>query len=112
MSGSTETPLAVSILDREYMVGCQPEERAALIEAAATVDARLRQLRQGTRTATLERLAVLVALNLAHELASRVETKSSADNQARRELGLARASLEAMLKRLEPDGDQASRSRK
>lgn len=112
MSGSTETPLAVSILDREYMVGCQPEERAALIEAAATVDARLRQLRQGTRTATLERLAVLVALNLAHELASRVETNSSADNQARRELGLARASLEAMLKRLEPDGDQASRSRK
>jgi len=61
-------PVTVHILDREYMVGCAPEERAGLIEAAARLDADMRRLRNNARGATTERIAVLAALNIAHEL--------------------------------------------
>lgn len=61
-------PVAVSILDREYLVACPPEERDGLRSAASLLDGRLRDLRNVARNATAERIAVLAALNLAHEL--------------------------------------------
>lgn len=65
MSGE---PVAVSILDREYLVACPPEEREGLRAAASLLDGRLRDLRNAARNASAERVAVLAALNLAHEL--------------------------------------------
>jgi cell division protein ZapA len=59
--------VSVSILDRDYLVACPPDEREALHAAARLLDSRLRDLRQHSRSATLERLAIMVALNLAHE---------------------------------------------
>ena len=59
--------VSVSILDRDYLVACPPDEREALHAAARLLDSRLRELRQQSRSATLERLAIMVALNLAHE---------------------------------------------
>jgi cell division protein ZapA len=61
-------PVNVSILDREYLVACRADERQALTQAAQLVDERMRELRAGARTASLDRIAVLVALNLANEL--------------------------------------------
>lgn len=59
--------LDISIFGREYQVGCQPEEADNLYEAAAMVDGKLREF--STRTgASGEKLAVMTALNLAHEL--------------------------------------------
>ena len=61
-------PVTVSILDREYTVGVSDEERAGLASAARMLDARMRDLRGGNRMVAPDRLAVLTALNLAHEL--------------------------------------------
>jgi cell division protein ZapA len=61
-------PVTVRILDREYLVACKPEEREGLIGAAQLLDSRMREVRNGNRMAGIDRLAVLVALNLAHEL--------------------------------------------
>lgn len=61
-------PVAVRLLDRDYLVGSPPEQRASLLAAAQLLDGRLREMRQAHKTETLERIAVLVALNLAHEL--------------------------------------------
>ncbi len=58
----------VRILDREFLVGCQPEEREALLAAASLLDARMREIRGSNRMVALERVAVLAALNLAAEL--------------------------------------------
>lgn len=67
MSHSTE-PVSVRILDREYTVGVTAEERDSLSAAARLLDARMREIRGGNRMAALDRVAVLAALNLAHEL--------------------------------------------
>ena len=61
-------PVAVRILDREYLVGCTPEEREGLVSAATLLDSRMRELRSSNRMAGIDRIAVLAALNLAHEL--------------------------------------------
>ena len=58
----------IRILDREYTVGVEPGERDSLMAAARLLDARMRELRGGNRMVAADRLAVLTALNLAHEL--------------------------------------------
>jgi len=67
VSQSTE-PVSVRILDREYTVGVSAEERDSLIAAARLLDSRMREIRGNNRMVALDRLAVLAALNLAHEL--------------------------------------------
>jgi len=61
-------PVTVRILDREYTVGVEPDERDGLLSAAKLLDAKMREIRGSNRMAALDRVAVLAALNLAHEL--------------------------------------------
>jgi cell division protein ZapA len=68
VSKTTSEPVAVRILDREYTVGCEPDERDDLLAAAKLLDAKMREIRGGNRMAALDRVAVLTALNLAAEL--------------------------------------------
>ena len=67
MSQSNE-PVSVRILDREYTVGVTAEERDSLTAAARLLDTRMREIRGSNRMAAVDRIAVLAALNLAHEL--------------------------------------------
>ncbi len=62
------TPVSVRILDREYTVGVGEDERDGLMSAATLLDARMREVRGVNRMAAVDRVAVLAALNLAHEL--------------------------------------------
>lgn len=66
MSGSEQ--VSVRILDREYLIACAAHEREGLLAAAAHLDRRMRDLRTSTRISGLERIAVLAALNISHEL--------------------------------------------
>jgi len=62
------SPVNVRILEREYIIGVKPTERASLMAAARALEVRMREIRNNNRTAAVDRVAVLVALNLAHEL--------------------------------------------
>lgn len=66
MSGTE--PVSVHILDREYTVGVETGERSSLMAAAKLLDGKMREVRGGNKTAAVDRVAVLAALNLAHEL--------------------------------------------
>lgn len=61
-------PVKVHLLDREFLVACAEEERAGLIAAADLVDKRMRALRASGGNPGFDRMAVLVALNMTHEL--------------------------------------------
>lgn len=64
---SNET-VFVKILDKEYQVACPREERQALIESAQLLDERMKAIRGSGAIIGLERIAVMAALNLSHEL--------------------------------------------
>ena len=64
------TMLDVSILGREYRVACKESERDELIQAVQYLDKRMREIRDGGKIAGTERIAVMAALNITHELLS------------------------------------------
>ncbi len=59
--------LDVMIMGREYRVACLPDEREALLAAVALVDGKMREIAQRSRNTIAERVAVMAALNIAHE---------------------------------------------
>lgn len=63
--------LDISLLDKEYRVACPPEQRTALLDAAAYVDGKMRDIAGKTNNRLAERIAVMAALNIAHEFLSR-----------------------------------------
>jgi cell division protein ZapA len=60
--------LEVTILGREYRVACKDSERAELLQAVAFLDKRMREIRDAGKVVGSERIAVMAALNIAHEL--------------------------------------------
>ena len=62
------TMLDVSILGREYRVACKESERDELMQAVQYLDRRMREIRDGGKIAGTERIAVMAALNITHEL--------------------------------------------
>jgi cell division protein ZapA len=57
----------VSLLGRDYKVACRKGEEAELRDAVAFLDRRMREIREGSKTTSPERVAVMAALNLAHD---------------------------------------------
>lgn len=66
-SAPTST-VTVSILDKEYRVSCSEEERAELQASAHLLHERMSRIRASGSVIGLERIAVMAALNIAHEL--------------------------------------------
>jgi cell division protein ZapA len=60
--------LDVSIMGREYRVVCKPGERQELLDAVAYVDRQMREIRDSAKQNNAERVAVMTALNVTHEL--------------------------------------------
>lgn len=67
MKSSPET-LTVRILEKEYQVACPKEQQAELIVSASYLDKQMRSIRQSGKVVGLERIAIMAALNISHEL--------------------------------------------
>lgn len=102
MSGKDNT-MDIRLRGKDYTVACPPEEQEALRTAAAYLDARMAEIASRTR-GTGERLAVMTALNLAHELLGlRKDPTGGVDVQeARRRISAMQARLDTLL---EPQED-------
>ena len=92
--------LDVKIMGREYRIACAPEEREALLSAVDLVDGKMREIAQRTKSTIAERVAVMAALNIAHERLSAgsgsfVETVDT--SRAKRRIGDMGARLDAVL---------------
>jgi cell division protein ZapA len=70
--------LDVHLLGRDYKVACKEHERAELTEAVAFLDQRMREIRGTGKTAGIDRIAVMAALNIANDLLRERKTPPSA----------------------------------
>ena len=59
--------VSVRIMEKEYVVACPYDERAALLDAAEFLNARMREIRDSGKVVGLDRIVAMAALNLAHE---------------------------------------------
>jgi cell division protein ZapA len=60
--------VTVTILDKEYKVACPEEQEPELVVSAKYLDKQMRSIRDTGKVIGLERIAVMAALNLSHEL--------------------------------------------
>ena len=67
MSEKTKT-LDIKLLDRELRIACPEEERTELLDAVAYLDKRMREIRDAGKIVSVERIALMAALNITHEL--------------------------------------------
>lgn len=59
--------LDVTILGRSYKVSCADDEREELLRAVSYLDSKMGQIKASGKVASTERIAVMAALNIAHE---------------------------------------------
>ena len=67
---SESKSLQVTIMGREFRVGCAEEEQARLLEAVDYLNKKMLDIRDAGKVIGLERIAIMAALNISHELLS------------------------------------------
>ncbi len=88
--------LDIRLFGKEYRVACPAEEREGLLEAVAYLDSRLREL-AGRTSASGEKLAVMTALNIAHEFLQFQRSDGFDMPAMKRRIGLMNARLDGVL---------------
>lgn len=61
-------PIKVNILDRDFMVAAPEEAHESLHESARLLDARMREIRSAGKIVGIDRIAIMAALNITHEM--------------------------------------------
>ncbi len=76
--------LTVSILEKEYRVACPPDEKDDLKASAELLNDRLDEIKASGSVLGTERIAVMAALNMSHEVVNGKQIKTEhADVDAR-----------------------------
>lgn len=93
--------IEVSVLGRNYRIACEDDERAALMDAVAYLDGKMATIKKAGKVTGTDRIAVMAALNIAHELLS---TRLGGDvdvGQAKRRISQIEAKLDEALAKQE-----------
>ena len=74
-AGETRRPgetkgVDITLMGRQFRVSCPVGEEQELLDAAKYLDQRMRDIREGGRVVANERVAIMAALNIAHEMLS------------------------------------------
>ncbi len=59
--------LQINIMGREFRVACAEDEQAGLLEAVEYLNKKMGEVRDRGKVIGLERIAIMTALNIAHE---------------------------------------------
>lgn len=92
--------LVIHLLDKEYRVACPPGEQENLLRAARYLDNQLREVKQAN-VIGLERIAIMTALNMSHELLEARERVGSSASDGERRVQTLLNRLDAEIKSLE-----------
>ncbi len=97
MSREEQARVSVRIMEKDYVVACPYEERSALLDAAEFLTTRMREIRDTGKVAGLDRIAVMAALNLAHEFLRVKDRESRIDSGAGARVRALRERVESVL---------------
>ena len=102
MSESPAARVSVRILEKEYQIACPMEERAALLDSAEYLSSEMRKIRETGKVIGLDRIAVMAALNMAHDLLkarARAGTGTTVDVEIVQRIRQLRERVESSLER-------------
>ena len=90
-------PVTVNIADKEYKILCPEGEHESLLASARRVSSDMKNMRESGKALGSEKIAVMVALNIAHELIN-AEGSSSDDSSVSKRLDALQQTVDATLK--------------
>ena len=79
MSKPNPQAVTITILDKEYLIACTDDERHDLIRSAEYLDKKMREIRESGKIVGSDRIAVMAALNITHELLTQGSTTKTSD---------------------------------
>ncbi len=79
-------PVTVKILDKEYRIACPEDEKGALLASADQLNRRMREIRDSGKVIGADRVAVMAALNLTHELLTQGTAHQTFSEEVRRRI--------------------------
>jgi cell division protein ZapA len=65
---SNQVPVVIQIMGNEYRVSCTEDKRESLLAAAEYLNEKMQEIRASGKVLGLDRVAVIAALNISHEL--------------------------------------------
>lgn len=74
--------LTISLMGREFRVGCPEGEEKQLLASVDYLNRKLREVRDTGKVVGNERIAIMAALNIAHELLSNRPNAPGSDSSA------------------------------
>jgi cell division protein ZapA len=95
-SGKT---IEISILGRNYKIACEDGEREALLKAVAYLDGKMGEIKKAGKVSGTDRIAVMAALNIAHEFLTTKLGDGFDMGDAKRRIGSIEAKLDEALAR-------------
>ena len=96
MAESANT-IEISILGRNYKIACEEGEREALMQAVAYLDGKMGEIKKAGKVSGTDRIAVMAALNIAHEFLSTKLGSGFDIGQAKRRILVLEAKLDEAL---------------
>ena len=89
--------IEISILGRSYRIACEEGERDALMQAVAYLDGKMGEIKKAGKVNGTDRIAVMAALNIAHELLATKLGSGFDIGQAKRRIASIEAKLDEVL---------------
>jgi cell division protein ZapA len=97
-------PIVVSakILDKEYSIACPPGEEDALTASVKYIDTKMREIRSTGKVVGAERIAVMAAINVAHEMLKSQSQVQSIDEDVIARLDTLQSKINDSLEKITP----------
>jgi cell division protein ZapA len=95
--GTDAKGIDIAIMGREFRVACPEEERAALMQAVKYLDTKMREIRDAGKVIGIERIAIMVALNIVHEHLTTALPKGFDSEQFKRRIQAIEASIDEVM---------------
>ncbi|MCN4143874.1 MAG: cell division protein ZapA [Thiohalomonas sp.] len=89
-------PVTVKILEKDYRIACAPNHKESLEDSACLLNDKMQEIRSSGKVIGSDRIAVMAALNLAHDLLQQQQYTTN-DNQLSQHLRQLREKIDGVL---------------
>jgi len=87
----------VKILEKDFQLGCSPEERGDLLDSVELLNSKMREIRDSGKVTGIDRIAILAGLNLANELIKSSGKGDALEHDAKQQVQAIREQVETAL---------------
>lgn len=89
-------PVTVKILEKDYRIACAPNHKESLEDSARLLNDKMQEIRSSGKVIGSDRIAVMAALNLAHDLLQQQQHTAN-DNQLSQHLRQLREKIDGVV---------------